>query len=832
MTLRLLPPALLALCFSAFASAQTFRPLAGYEQLATPEKSAFAAEKMDCEFDATGFSVVLPGDTLTLRAGVDTAGLGAGVTYICDDCAAANFGTAVFANDTLQYGADAGAEFGLDTLTLRATNAAGDASPERTIIVLVRRAGREVTVSNLTVAPREAVEVSLASATVPGGATCRSIEPCAVGYDGRDREFSFNTDLRDGNDFRFRAAGLGGTDAICVTLCNDFGLCDVFRTNFTVQVPRTDFPFFDDFSAGGIRPRAALWQDTDVLINRNFAVAPPSIGVATFDGVDFSGQSYPQGSGGRRTAIRDYLTSAPVNLSGRSGVELDFYLQPRGLGNRPETQDSFLVQFLDAAGNWTTVFSRPGLLTTSGNNEIPPFVRTRIALSPEHYHADFQFRFANRSSEQGAVDMWHLDYVRLDDVDNSPADLALREPPGYVLKDYTGIPLRHFRAGGVNLLNDSITLRLQNLADAPTAVVTLEGPSSLVTVRSSQTGTLLDASVGLLSPFAFGTGQAGENSFDPGESIFRTTDLLDLGNLTTQLIPYLTTLAALDSPFGISTTYVLDAENEAGSAYAPSVTDNNTATTVTDFRNYMAYDDGTAELTLEGAPGTIILQEYDAFTSDVLLGLSIRLPRLTGSLGNQPLRLVVYSGADRPDFEELRQDFAILYPEDFYEDSLLTFTTYYFDEALELPEGPFYVGWEQTTASRNIGVGFDRNTAPQDRLWFDNGDGFFPLAGSTSGALMIRPLLAGFDGTPTSTTDPSEDALIDVFPNPTTGQVQVRTRATTTGPLDYRLFSLTGALLSAGRLSQRLDLGDLPAGVYVLEVTDGNHRSRLRLVRQ
>ena len=829
---RLLPCAALALLLSVSLSAQTFRPLAGYEQLQPAGKSTTTAAKMSCEFDATGLNVVLPGAELVRRIRIDTSGLGADVTYVCDNCDAARFGTATFANDTLIYGADAGAEQGLDTLELRAENGAGESSPIVTFVVLVRRAGREITVDNLTLSGREAVFVTLPPDELPGGATCRTIESCAPDYAGREREFSFNTDLRDGNDFRYRAAGLAGQDAVCVTLCNDLGLCDVYRTNFTVTVAPAAFPFFDDFSGGGIRPRADLWQDQDVLINRNFAVAPPSIGVATFDGVDFGGQAYPAGSGGRRTLIRDYLTSAPVNLSGRAGVELDFWLQPRGLGNRPEVQDSFIVQFLDNAGTWRTVFARGGLLSTSGNDEIPPFQRERIPLTTTFYHANFQFRFANRSSEQGAVDMWHLDYVRLDEQDNSPADLALVDEPPYLLADYTALPLRHLRAAGAGLFNDSITLVLQNLGEAQTAEVTVDGPTSQITVSGGSSTTPFSAGVGILSQFAFGTGQAGENLFSPGEMISRRTTLPGLGNLYAQLEPYLLRTADESVPFSLAVTYDLRTNGEAGSAYAPAIRTNNTATTITDFRNYMAYDDGSAEVTLEGSPGTTILQEYTAFTGDVLTGLSIRLPRLTSPLGNQPLRLVIYSGEGQPETLEYSEDFDILRPEDFFEDSLQGFTTYLLAEEVTLPEGPFYVGWEQQNGARNIGVGFDRSTSPTDVQWFDNGPGFRRLTGSTTGAIMIRPLLAGFDGTPTSTDNPALATALTVWPNPTNGAVEIRLNDGVPADFQYRLFSVTGAVLGSGRLEQRLELAHLPAGVYFLEVSDGVRRGRHKIIRQ
>ena len=63
------------------------------------------------------------------------------------------------------------------------------------------------------------------------------------------------------------------------------------------------------------------------------------------------------------------------------------------------------------------------------------------------------------------------------------------------------------------------------------------------------------------------------------------------------------------------------------------------------------------------------------------------------------------------------------------------------------------------------------------------------------------------------------DGVLRIFPNPTDGHLNYRIATQRNGPLPYTLFDLGGKLLRSGLLQNnggRLDLGGLPAGVYVL----------------
>ncbi|MDD3743511.1 MAG: hypothetical protein PHX54_07825 [Lentimicrobiaceae bacterium] len=50
--------------------------------------------------------------------------------------------------------------------------------------------------------------------------------------------------------------------------------------------PPLTLPFFDDFSGREGYPNPLLWDGEDVFVNDEYAVYPPTVGVATFDAIN------------------------------------------------------------------------------------------------------------------------------------------------------------------------------------------------------------------------------------------------------------------------------------------------------------------------------------------------------------------------------------------------------------------------------------------------------------------------------------------------------------------------------------------------------------------
>ena len=817
------------LLLSASLAAQRIVPLQeeAAQRHAPSATAAVALRTASCEgVELPGIERLVTGEGRELRIDLDTTGLGSDLTdYRCTGCETARFGTVSLRDDTLSYTANAGVEQGFDTLALTVCSPSGVCADTLEVVVLVQRPGRTIQLGNQLVLPESVTEVVVPADSLPGGAVCRTIGSCDdVDYAGRGQRSDFMTSQAAGNNFTYTAGRFGGTDGVCVTVCNAFGLCDTYRATFSVDRANVDLPFFDDFSYEGVRPAPGLWQDEDVLINRSYGITPPSIGVATFDGLDFDGQPYSTEGNNRRGVPRDRLTSAGINLAGQSGTVLSFYLQPRGLGNRPEVQDSFLVQFLDVTETWQTVYARAGLLNTQSNRVIDPFEGVVLPVPAEYAYDGFQFRFVNLSTESGGVDHWNLDYVKLSNTSTTlvTQDLALVEAPFRLLDPYTSMPLRHLQAAGEALFVDSIFLRMWNHRADITPVT-----QSTYTVASTG-DPFFSSSAGLFPSSFFGR----DNGIAPRS--------IETRRATFGQLP--TVGAIRDFVFGLdpagdytlTTTYDLTVATE-DATFDPAIARNNRATEETVLGDYFAYDDGTAEVAIEGQTGNVILQRYTAYVADQLVGIRIRLPRGAQAAGSQDINFEVYDddGQGRPGEMVYSFSAPVLYAEDFYRDSLEAFTSYALPEALDLPVGNFFVGWRQGSGT-SLPVGLDRNNQPDSVQYFNAGSGFEALLGTTRGAIMLRPLLSGAEVRPTSTeNEPAAEELVRVWPNPTGGQLNILpVRAVNPLELTFRLYAPSGQLVRAGRGATVLDLQTLPPGLYLLEWHYGTQRGRQKIVRQ
>ena len=112
-------------------------------------------------------------------------------------------------------------------------------------------------------------------------------------------------------------------------------------------------PFFDDFAYNSKVPDPAKCVDKNVFINQTMAVDPPSIGVATFDGLNSNGTPY--GGGFSRA---DYLTSNYIDLSGittSDSVYLSYFLQAKGNTYNHQQRDSIELEFKNDKGEWKSV---------------------------------------------------------------------------------------------------------------------------------------------------------------------------------------------------------------------------------------------------------------------------------------------------------------------------------------------------------------------------------------------------------------------------------------------------------------------------------------------
>ncbi|MFM7903275.1 MAG: hypothetical protein ACKPAD_14990, partial [Bacteroidota bacterium] len=74
-----------------------------------------------------------------------------------------------------------------------------------------------------------------------------------------------------------------------------------------------ELPFFDDFSRETGWPNPSIWSDSSVYVNYGFGINPPTVGCATFDGLDKFGNAYNDVNAGA-TGLCDVFTSKPLDL--------------------------------------------------------------------------------------------------------------------------------------------------------------------------------------------------------------------------------------------------------------------------------------------------------------------------------------------------------------------------------------------------------------------------------------------------------------------------------------------------------------------------------------
>jgi len=124
----------------------------------------------------------------------------------------------------------------------------------------------------------------------------------------------------------------------------------------TKETPPLALPFFDDFSkANGVYADTSLWENSSsVWVNDGMAIRPPTINVATFDGLNSSGIPYNSNEV-LLTGYTDTLMSRPIDLSEsgvsvaeRSSVYLSFMYQWQGNVEPPDEEDFLELSFKTA----------------------------------------------------------------------------------------------------------------------------------------------------------------------------------------------------------------------------------------------------------------------------------------------------------------------------------------------------------------------------------------------------------------------------------------------------------------------------------------------------
>ena len=217
-------------------------------------------------------------------------------------------------------------------------------------------------------------------------------------------------------------------------------------------------PFWDDFSFTPINdtsnvesniPLATLWAKSEnVWINDGLGIFPPTINVASFDGLDVTGLPYSDQI--LANGFRDTLTSQPINLaevvgSDTNTVYLSFFYQWQGNGEPPDPSDYMRIEFKNNVGVWENVMT----IYTKSTLDKTLFYDTIIQVAGnKFFHDAFQFRLKNYGRKSGPYDTWNIDYLYLNKGrtinDNSFPDRAAASSISSLFGQFYAVPVKHF----------------------------------------------------------------------------------------------------------------------------------------------------------------------------------------------------------------------------------------------------------------------------------------------------------------------------------------------------------------------------------------------------
>lgn len=780
---------------------------------------AIAGERGTCPPDVDGY-VVESGSVIDIE--IDTFGLTKGegqATITIENSAALLYGTAIFDDTTLflTYSSLAGLTgANLETIQFKVSQPGHDTTFN--VEIKVRRKGRVVVTETQTVQPESISTFCLDDELAfDRPKACAGSRDDFDSYDGRGDIFHHlsSYDYTD-TCLVYYASRFPGVDTISMVICDDWGVCDVFKVPYEIPgdtISIQNQPFFDDFSSyDDLYPTSELWLDKDVYRNTTLAPNPPSIGFVSFDGLAANGSVYNVNEG-----VGDRLTSKAIDLSGytaNSDIFLRFFVAPKGYGLPPEASDSLTVEFRNSQREWVKVGSFLGVENV-GLDSVLPFIFNAIPVDdPQFIHSAFQFRFTAVTSPSGISDLWHIDYVHLDKNQNPTPyfnDIAITKLPSSPLKNYTALPWKHF-ANYVDVeTQDQLTSQFYNHFDDILAI-----SASKVLYKELTTGTAISA--------AFPVVEGGtESNLDPQIHSDRSRNIP-----TSNFDELKTDLSALTDNGDtkvLETKYII----QPSTLQVDDFASNDTASIKNIFSNYFAHDDGTAEwqIFIQHALGIEQFgSKFHANEEDVLKSVQIMFPQVNGDVTNQLFNLNIWLG----DFETLIFSRPLLkpfYPTSVY-DTLQGFTTYTLDDFAGTPQPvtipantDFYVTLQQASAAAlGIPVGFDVqnhcdcnwvNLKGEDTTWVK-----FPA--NLKGALMIRPVFGDVEATSSSSENIKEHADVRIHPNPAKDLVYFSIDEGEHKDYEMAMFNSMGQLMSKGTLRPAWDVRSMPSGVYFVQV--------------
>lgn len=585
----------------------------------------------------------------------------------------------------------------------------------------------------------------------------------------------------------------------------------------TKTIQQLSLPFWDDFSFNLTDyPNKSLWNKSrQVLVSSEQGINPPTINVATFDGLNQNGTPYTANPndildfGYRDTLESQAIKMTEVDLALRNTVFLSFAYQWGGNGEPPDPNDFLRIEFRGVDG-WESVVT----LFASKENEDPTiFYDTLIRINAaKFYHNNFQFRFISFGRKSGRYDAWHIDYVYLnkgrDENDIYFPDRSITSKLTTLFDKYYSIPKRHLNNNRIVTSPKLDVFNLNNIST--TATYLAEG-----TFSSYHNGT----------PNTYET-KIGDTTDIGSTAAFealtrKTITVSNLPNVNDgNQFDFTADSIEIKLKIKLFAGDVINIKNGNYSGdynvakYLPiDFRSNDTTSQVYYVDNYYAYDDGTAEyaagLTQAGNQ-LAYLFDFKNTEKDTINGVLIHYPIVAGDPPSTMRFYVLTNNGGVPG--------EILYEElvpverkannDFIEITLL--------EGVEV-SGSFFIGYQEPVTGR-VRIGLDKSHDTGARM-------FYKISSTSSwiqndrvvGNLMIRPR---FGKTDVVTGLPQAEKQFSVYPNPSNGTFYIAGT-----PATVQVYSLTGqhTEFDINNLGDRLliNLPNARPGIYFIRYQQG-----------
>ncbi|MEI7802949.1 MAG: T9SS type A sorting domain-containing protein [Bacteroidota bacterium] len=551
------------------------------------------------------------------------------------------------------------------------------------------------------------------------------------------------------------------------------------RSTDTLQLP-----FMDDFSYSQLAPDhkypdQSLWMDRDVFVNTTYPVLPPSIGVATFDGLNEFGIPYDT-SGAVQINPADSLTSLPIHLetvTPADSVYFSFFYEKMGIGDFPNVGDKLILEFKKLDGTWHEQWEM------DGDASMPTLIKFRqimiLITDNNYFFNNFQFRFRNYATTSGNNDHWHIDYVRLNSgrnyTDTLLQDVTAVYTPGTILKNYEFMPWTQFK----NNQSDEL------VANFP------------FVIRNNN-----DLTINTANQYSADEQFTATNVFTSGVNAINFSP----SSVLTQ--PEATFTITVTPP-GDSALLIIDCKATA----TPDINRrNDSAYRVQPFYNYFSHDDGSAEKAygLNVAGGKLAVK-YHCNVPDTLRAIQIHFAHVNLDVSDKLFSIMVWKSL-APTVQLYEQDF--LHPT--YIDSINGFATYVLDTPKAISD-TFYVGMLQSYPVYYY-VGLDRNTDSHLNNYY-NVTGTWNQS-SFPGSLMIRPVVGAKLPVVSAAPKISERNIsVHLYPNPSSDVIHIDVLNSLAA--EIYITDMAGKIVHHSEgVYENLFVGNLDAGMYLLTVRD------------